>query len=50
MATDVSLDVLAQSSVTPAQKVPVGIGLAVGALASITLWAFVGIGLRVLLA
>ena len=49
MPSDVSLDVLAQSVVAPARRLPVGVGLGVGALASIGLWLFVGLSLRAFL-
>ncbi len=49
MPSDVSLDVLAQSVVESPRRLPVGIGLGLGACASIGLWLFVGLSLKAFL-
>lgn len=52
MPSDVSVDLIAPTAVEarPARRLPVGVGLTIGALASVVLWTVIGIGLRVLLA
>jgi hypothetical protein len=52
MPSDVSVDLIASTAVEPraVRRLPVGIGLAIGACASVVLWTVIGIGLRALLA
>jgi hypothetical protein len=51
MPSDVSVDIVAPvAEVAPARRLPIGIGLSIGACASIALWACIGFGLRALLA
>jgi len=48
MPSDVSLDVLTHAVTAPSRRFPLGVGLALGACASLALWTFVGLGLRAL--
>jgi hypothetical protein len=52
MPSDVSVDLVAHSAVDTrlARRLPVGVGLTIGAFASVALWTVIGIGLRALLA
>lgn len=52
MPSDVSIDLVAHSAVEAraARRLPVGVGLTIGAVASVALWAVIGISLRALLA
>lgn len=54
MPTDVSIDVASPSmgaiQSTRGRRLPVGIGLSLGACASVALWTFIGFGVRALLA
>jgi type VI protein secretion system component VasF len=51
MPTDVSMDIAAHASVRPATtRLPIGLGLTIGALASVALWAGIGMSLHALLA
>ena len=54
MPTDVSLDVSASSTnvfeASPSQRLPIGVGLILGACASVALWTFIGFGVRALIA
>jgi hypothetical protein len=52
MPSDVSVDLVAHTAVDarPARRLPVGVGLTIGACASVALWTVIGIGLRALLA
>ena len=51
MPTDVSVGIAAhpvgQRSV---HRLPIGVGLSLGACASVALWAFIGLGVRALMA
>ena len=50
MPTDVSVEIANHVVDTaPATRAPVGIGLTLGALASVALWTCIGLGLRALL-
>lgn len=48
MPSDVSLDAFAQP-VAATRRLPVGLGLSLGAFVSIGLWLFVGLSLKALL-
>lgn len=52
MPSDVSVELVTRTVAEsrPARRLPVGVGLVIGACASVTLWTFIGIGLRALLA
>ncbi len=54
MPTDVSLDVAPRSvrafEASPSHRLPVGVGLTLGACASVALWTFIGFGVRALIA
>lgn len=52
MPSDVSVDLVAHAAVEArtVRRLPVGIGLTIGACASVALWTAIGIGLRALLA
>lgn len=51
MPTDVSVDLAIPSlEARPARRLPIGLGLSIGACASVALWACLGLGLRALLA
>lgn len=52
MPSDVSVDLVAHAAgdARPARRLPVGVGLTLGACASVALWTVIGIGLRALLA
>lgn len=47
MPTDVSLEVVSHVEARPVRRLPIGVGLTVGALASVALWTAIGLGLRV---
>jgi hypothetical protein len=50
MPSDVSLDSVVShaSQALPRRRLPVGIGLGIGACASVALWTAIGFGLRAL--
>ncbi len=52
MPSDVSVDLVAHAAVSArtARRLPVGVGLTIGACASVALWTVIGIGLRALFA
>ena len=52
MPSDVSVDLIASTAVEPrtVRRLPVGVGLTIGAFASVALWTVIGISLRALLA
>lgn len=53
MPSDVSVDLVAHTAAVeprPARRLPVGVGLTIGAVASLALWTAIGLGLRALLA
>ena len=54
MPTDVAMDVAARSvrafATPPGRRLPVGVGLTLGACASVALWTFIGFGVRALIA
>jgi hypothetical protein len=52
MPSDVSVDLVTHTiaEAAPARRLPIGIGLMLGASASIALWTCIGLGLRALLA
>jgi hypothetical protein len=50
MPTDVSVEIVQHATEAPAgRRLPIGLGLTIGACASLALWAAIGIGLRALL-
>ncbi|MBW8812466.1 MAG: hypothetical protein JF588_03480 [Caulobacterales bacterium] len=48
MPTDVSLEVAQHAEAQPLRRLPIGLGLTIGACASLALWAGIGLGLRAL--
>jgi hypothetical protein len=51
MPTDVSVEIVAHAvEARPARRLPIGLGLTVGACASLALWTCIGLGLRALIA
>lgn len=52
MPSDVSVDLVTQAAVEApaARRLPVGMGLTIGACASLALWTVIGISLRALFA
>ncbi|MBL8772696.1 MAG: hypothetical protein JNK30_15035 [Phenylobacterium sp.] len=51
MPSDVSVELMTPAAVeTPARRIPVGVGLTLGAIASLALWTCIGLGLRALVA
>ena len=49
MPSDVPVEIVTHASVTQTpRRVPIGVGLTIGACASVALWTFIGIGLRAL--
>lgn len=51
MPSDVSIELVTQvAEAPPAHRLPVGMGLAIGACASLALWTCIGLGLRAFLA
>jgi len=54
MPTDVSLNVASPSirvfAAAPGRRLPIGVGLTIGACASVALWTFIGLGVRALIA
>jgi hypothetical protein len=49
MPSDVSVELVSHAaSAQPSRRLPIGVGLAIGACASLALWTFIGIGLRAL--
>lgn len=51
MPSDVSVEIAAQVMEAPApRRLPIGLGLSIGACASVALWTCIGLGLRALLA
>lgn len=50
MPTDVSVEIATQAvDSAPRRRLPIGIGLSVGACASVALWTCIGLSLRVFL-
>lgn len=50
MPTDVSVEIANHVVDTaPAARPPIGVGLTLGAIASVALWACIGLGIRALL-
>jgi hypothetical protein len=50
MPTDVSVEIASHAVATsPARRIPIGVGLTLGACASVALWTCIGFGLRALL-
>jgi hypothetical protein len=49
MPTDVSVEVVQHAAeAQPVRRLPIGLGLTIGAFASLALWAGIGFGLRAL--
>jgi hypothetical protein len=48
MPSDVSFEVVSVAAEKPARRLPLGVGLTVGACASVALWGAIGFGLRAL--
>lgn len=48
MPSDVSFEVVSLAEPKPAQRLPLGVGLGIGACASVALWGAIGMGLRAL--
>ena len=53
MPSDVSVELIAQASAVEARsagRLPIGVGLTIGAVASVGLWTVIGMSLRALFA
>lgn len=51
MPSDVSVEIVSQAlEAQPQRRLPIGVGLGVGAFASVALWTCIGLGLRALFA
>ena len=51
MPSDVSVEIVSQSvEARPSRRLPVGVGLSIGALTSVALWTCIAFGLRALFA
>ena len=51
MPSDVSVETVSHSiEAQPARRLPVGLGLTIGAIASLTLWTCIAFGVRALIA
>jgi hypothetical protein len=52
MPSDVSVELVssAAAEAAPARRLPIGVGLTVGACVSVALWTCIGLGLHALLA
>jgi hypothetical protein len=52
MPSDVSVELIARgvADAPPARRLPIGVGLTVGACVSVALWTCIGLGLHALLA
>ena len=48
MPSDISFEVVAATAAKPARRLPLGVGLTIGACASVALWSAIGFGLRAL--
>jgi hypothetical protein len=49
MPSDVSVEIVSHSVQAPAgRRLPIGVGLTIGACASVALWTCIGFGLRAL--
>ena len=48
MPSDISFDVVSVTADKPARRLPIGVGLTIGACASVALWSAIGFGLRAL--
>lgn len=48
MPSDVSVELVSHATAQPPRRMPVGIGLTIGACASVGLWTVIGFGLRAL--
>ena len=49
MPSDISIEVVTLSETRVARRLPPGIGLSLGAFASVALWGMIGFGLKALL-
>lgn len=53
MPSDVSVDLIARTAAVearPVRRLPIGVGLTIGACASVALWTVIGVSLQALLA
>jgi len=51
MPSDVSVEILARTAeAEPARRLPIGVGLGIGAITSVALWTCIAVGLRALFA
>ena len=51
MPSDVSVEIVSHSlQARPARRLPIGVGLSVGAFTSVALWTCIGFGLRAIFA
>ena len=51
MPSDVSVEIASLSvQAQPARRLPIGVGLSIGAVTSVALWTCIGFGLRALFA
>ena len=51
MPSDMSVELVSNAvAEAPARRLPIGVGLTVGACVSVALWTCIGLGLRALLA
>jgi hypothetical protein len=48
MPSDISFEVVSVAAEKPARRLPLGVGLTIGACASVALWSAIGLGLRAL--
>jgi hypothetical protein len=49
MPSDVPVALVTHATATqPSRRLPIGVGLTIGACASVALWVFIGFGLRAL--
>jgi hypothetical protein len=48
MPSDISFEVVTVTETKPSRRLPLGVGLTIGACASVALWSAIGFGLRAL--
>lgn len=49
MPSDVSVEIVSHAVEVPPRRLPIGVGLGIGALTSVALWTCIAVGLRALL-